>query len=182
MGLFKLKNTKIEGCYEILNTPFLDSRGGLVKVYHFEQFQQLNLCSAYEESYYSVSERNVLRGLHFQSPPYDSVKLVTCLSGSIMDVVVDLRKTSKTYGEYFAVELNDKNRTSLYVPPGLAHGFLATSENAIFLSYNSKKYNADSEGGIRWDSIGYDWKEINPRLSDKDRSLPLLKDFDSPFI
>ncbi len=181
MGLFKLKNTRIEGCYEILNTPFVDSRGEFVKMYHSEEFRQLNICSAFEENYYSVSERNVLRGLHFQAPPYESVKLVTCLSGSIVDVVVDLRKSSKTYGEYLVIELNDENRKSLYVPGGLAHGFLATSERAIFLSHNSKKYNHDAEGGIRWDSIGYAWKDISPKLSDKDRSLPLLRDFDTPF-
>ena len=181
MSKFQLNPTTIEGCYEIQPNVFHDKRGRFIKFYHEQEFQESGLCSHYEEKYYSVSNKRVLRGLHFQTPPNSQVKLVSCLFGNLLDVVVDLRKSSKTYGDYFSTELSSEKGNLLYVPEGLAHGFYSLTDNSIFVSLNSIKYEPASDGGINWNSIGFEWPDSNPVLSDKDKSMPALKNFTSPF-
>jgi dTDP-4-dehydrorhamnose 3,5-epimerase len=177
----KKNKTTISGCFELEPSIFGDTRGKLIKTFHKDTFLDLGLATNFTEEYYSVSSKNVLRGLHFQNPPHDHVKCVTCLSGKIFDVVVDLRKNSKTYKQYFSIELDAEKGNMLYIPEGLAHGFYVLSDTAIFLNRTTTVYNAESETGVRWDSCGIEWPVIKPILSDKDRQLITLNNFKSPF-
>lgn len=173
--------TSIEGCYELRPRIFEDSRGRLVKTFHENTFESLNLSTRIAEEYYSFSRKGVLRGLHFQLPPHDHIKCVTCISGSIFDVVVDLRKSSKTFGQHFSLELNSSIGNMLYIPAGLAHGFYVLSEEAVFLNRTSTVYNGESDAGIKWDSCGIAWPDNNPILSEKDKNMTEFSDFSSPF-
>ena len=177
----KKNKTTISGCFELVPQIFGDKRGKLIKTFHKDTFLDLGLEINFTEEYYSVSNNNVLRGLHFQVPPHDHVKCVTCLSGKIFDVVVDLRKDSPTYKQNFSIELDAKKGNVLYIPKGLAHGFQVISETAIFLNRTTTVYHPKSESGIRWDSCGINWPNMNPVLSDKDKHLVSLNDFKSPF-
>jgi len=178
---FELVPTGIEGCFEIRPRIFEDQRGKFVKLFHREHFEELGLQATYEEEYYSVSSSRVLRGLHFQVPPKAHVKLVTCLKGSILDVVYDLRSDCKSSNRVFALELSADKGNMLYVPEGLAHGFYVLSDSATFLSMNSRKFDPGCDRGIRWDSIPYQWPDKNPVVSEKDSNMVALGDFINPF-
>ena len=173
--------TAISGCYELIPKIFEDSRGRLVKTFHEDTFKDLDLETNFTEEYYSTSGKNVLRGLHFQEPPHDHVKCVTCISGKIFDVVVDLRKDSSTYKKYFSIVLDAEIGNMLYVPKGMAHGFYVLSDNAIFLNSTTTIYNDNSEGGIKWDTCGIEWPNSNPIVSEKDQQLITLDNYNSPF-
>jgi dTDP-4-dehydrorhamnose 3,5-epimerase len=181
MNPFKIFQTKILDCKEIQPPVFSDERGRFVKIFHTDSFTEHQLATNFEEEYYSVSQKGVLRGLHFQNPPHAHTKLVTCLQGKILDVVVDLRKSSPTYKKSSAVILEAEKGNMLYVPEGLAHGFYVLSEQCIFLSLNSKKYSAECDSGIRWDSIDFDWPDMQPIVSEKDQNMPPLDTFNTPF-
>lgn len=177
----ELIKTTIEGCYELQPRVFKDDRGKLVKIFHQEMFDKLGLETDFKEEYYSVSKKGVLRGLHFQLPPHDHVKCVTCLSGKIFDVVVDLRKDSPSYKKYFSIVLDAEIGNMLYIPKGLAHGFYVLSENAIFLNRTTTVYEPSCDTGIKWDSCGILWPDMQPVLSEKDEQMHHLNDFNSPF-
>ena len=132
----------------------------------------------------SKSGKNVLRGLHFQKPPFAQGKLVRVIQGKVLDVAVDIRKGSPTYGKYHSVELDAESKRMFYIPEGFAHGFLTLEENTIFAYKCTNYYNKESEGSLLWcdEEIGIDWNVENPVLSDKDKISPLFKDFISPFI
>jgi len=132
----------------------------------------------------SLSAKGILRGMHFQAPPYAQAKLVRVVSGAVLDVVVDIRKGSPWYGHFVAVELNDENMHQLYIPEGFAHGFLTLAENTLFQYKCSDYYNKESEGGIAWNDpeVGIDWGITDPVLSEKDKDNVQLKDFESPFV
>jgi dTDP-4-dehydrorhamnose 3,5-epimerase len=181
MNPYHVEQTGIEGCFEIVPRIFGDSRGRFIKLFHCDQFAEHGLTAAFEESYYAVSTHGVLRGLHFQSPPDDHVKLVTCLSGSILDVVVDLRKASTTYLQVRSFSINAEKGNMLYVPEGLAHGYYVESKECIFLSFNSRKYSPECDAAIRWNSINFSWPDPDPVVSDKDRNAISLEDYKSPF-
>ena len=181
MNPFELVPTGIEGCVEIRPRVFEDSRGKFVKLFHRGFFEELGLQSTYEEQYYSVSPARVIRGLHFQVPPMEHVKLVSCLKGAILDVVYDLRSGSPSSGQVFALELTSRKGNMLYVPEGLAHGFYVLSDQATFLSMNSRKFAPECDRGIRWDSIPFKWPDRDPIVSQKDREMVTLKDFNNPF-
>ncbi|PZX51290.1 dTDP-4-dehydrorhamnose 3,5-epimerase [Algoriphagus ratkowskyi] len=177
----KVKPTKIEGCFEIEIIIREDGRGRLVKNFHKTSFEKLGLMTDFPEHYYSVSKKNVLRGLHFQVPSQHHIKLVSCLEGRILDVVVDLRIGSPTYGDHLMIELNSEKANMLYVPEGCAHGFFTLSTKSIFLNRTSTMYSNSHDGGIHWDSCGIEWPTTNPIISKKDKYLPELENFDSPF-
>ena len=179
--MMKKIETPIDGCFELQPNIFKDERGRLVKTFHEPSFLGLNLDTDFKEEYYSASIKGVLRGLHFQSPPHDHVKCVTCISGKIFDVVVDLRKKSPTYKQYFSIELDADKGNMLYIPKGLAHGFYALSENVIFLNRTTTVYEPSCDTGIKWDSCGIQWPNLTPILSDKDNQMVSLDDFKSPF-
>ncbi len=175
-------NTPIPGCYVLQPILRKDDRGRLVKIYHEDTFADLGLSTSFPETYYSVSKKGVLRGLHFQVPPHEHVKCVTCVQGKIFDAVVDLRKDSPTYGQSFTIELDSEIGNMLYVPAGLAHGFYVMSETAVFVNRATSMYHGPSDGGIRWDSCGIEWPDMDPILSEKDKEMPTLESFESPFV
>jgi len=174
--------TKIPGCYEIQPELLKDDRGSFVKVFNAEDFKSFGLCVDWKEQYYSVSQANVVRGLHFQLPPYDHVKLVYCVAGSVEDVVLDLRRDSPTYGMTLMLELSEEKGNMIYLPRGLAHGFCTTKEPAILVYNVSTIYTREADAGVLWNSAGIDWSVQNPLLSQRDRLFPALDDFESPFL
>ncbi len=177
----KIIKTTIEGCFELQPRIFSDDRGRLVKTFHENTFLDLGLDISFAEEYYSVSKKHVLRGLHFQLPPYDQVKCVTCLSGKIFDVVVDLRMKSPTYKQYFSIELDADKGNMLYIPKGMAHGFYVLSEDTIFLNRTTTVYEPSCDTGVKWNSCGIEWPDLDPILSEKDQQMIPLIDFESPF-
>ena len=178
--------TKIDGLLILEPRIFEDSRG-----YFFESFSQKDFNQqvgpvVFVQDNESKSSYGVMRGLHFQRPPYTQSKLVRCVKGSVLDVAVDIRKGSPTYGQHVAVELTEDNHLTMFIPKGFAHGFAVLSETAVFQYKCDEFYHPESEGGISIldDSLGIDWRIPTTQaiLSDKDTKHPLLKDFDSPFI
>jgi dTDP-4-dehydrorhamnose 3,5-epimerase len=124
-----------------------------------------------------------LRGLHFQAPPFDQGKLVRVITGAVLDVAVDIRKNSTTYGEHIAIELSEDNKTMFYIPPGFAHGFLTLKDSTIFSYKCTNLYNKASEGTVLWNDsdLNINWNISNPLLSEKDLVGTKFKDFSSPF-
>jgi len=173
--------TKIPGCFEITHKVRKDVRGKLVKTFHEQTFQELGLHSSFPEVYYSVSKKNVLRGLHFQVPSQHHIKIVLCIVGRILDAVIDLRVGSPTYGEHILLELSQEKANMLYVPEGCAHGFYTLTDNAVFLNQTSTMYSQKHDAGIRWDSCGIDWQIRNPIISVKDKTLIEFELYNSPF-
>jgi dTDP-4-dehydrorhamnose 3,5-epimerase len=172
---------KIAGVKLIRPTVQRDRRGTFVKTMHAEIFSKHAIPMQYVEQYYSVSEKNVLRGLHFQTPPHDQYKLVTCIEGEAFDVIVDLRKSSPTYRQHESFELNGADGDSVFVPVGCAHGFYVRSATAT-LFYNVSTLHAPShDTGIRWDSIGVSWPTAKPVVSDRDARLVAFANFSTPF-
>lgn len=176
-----MNKTSIEGCFEIIPTSNKDERGRFIKTLYAPFFKANQLEYNFKEQYYSISTKRVLRGLHFQLPPKEHTKLVCCVSGTVMDVVVDIRKGSPTYGKYEILKLESDKANMIYIPPGLAHGFYVLSNQAIVLCHMTSVFSLEHDSGIRWDSLSIPWPEDNPILSKKDRELPVLSDFSSPF-
>ena len=179
--MMEIRDTEIPGCYEVQPRLFEDERGIFVKTFHAKEFESLGLCTAWREQYYSVSSQGVVRGLHFQIPPHDHVKLVYCIKGSVEDVVLDLRVGSPTYGETITLELSARKGNMIYLPKGLAHGFCTPSEPATLVYNVSSVYVPAADSGIRWDSVCVHWPIKTPLLSDRDRSFPTFDEFKSPF-
>jgi len=173
--------TKILGCFELRPTVIGDSRGFFTKIFHRALWQELGLCTDYQEEYFTYSTRGTLRGLHFQTPPMQHAKVVVCARGSAFDVAVDLRIDSPTYGEHISVNLSGELANAVYLPAGLAHGFCVTSEEALLYYKVSSLFAPAHDGGIRWDSANIPWPISSPNLSDRDKQLPLLSEYKSPF-
>lgn len=171
----------IPGCYEIKPEIIDDDRGQFVKIFHKDFYVQNHLENNYSEEYYSISNRGVLRGLHFQIPPHEHVKLVYCVEGCVFDAVVDLRKNSTTYGKYETFELSSKKANMLYIPPGLAHGFYVLSERAIMVYKISTVYSPKHDTGILWNSANIPWPDKNPVISKRDSQFIEFDQFQSPF-
>lgn len=177
--------TDIEGVVIIEPRIFTDARG-----YFFESFSERDFCKEVREIRFvqdneSKSSYGVMRGLHFQRPPFTQSKLVRVIKGAVLDVAVDIRKGSPTYGKHVAVELTEDNHRQFFVPRGFAHGFAVLSDEAIFQYKCDNFYAPEADDGISIldDSLGIDWHIPTDKaiLSEKDTKHPLLKDFDSPF-
>jgi len=175
------KELSIPGAFEILCPFSEDSRGDFVKVLHGQTFKEAGLEPNFTESYYSTSKKGVVRGMHFQVPPHDHCKLVYSVDGEVMDVLLDLRLDSPTYGNYVTLTLSKSNRNAVYIPKGVAHGFLAKSDRATLVYMTSTEYHAASDQGVLWNSFGLDWGVDQPELSDRDQGFVSLEDFNSPF-
>ena len=173
--------TEIKGLKIIKNFYAADDRGSFTKLYNNELFDKLGLEFAIREQYYSVSDKDVVRGMHFQTPPHDHHKLVHVIKGSVMDVVLDLRKSSETYGKAKSFLLNANEPVSLYIPKGFAHGFRSLEDGTIMLYNVSTGYAKDNDCGIKWDTIGFDWGITDPVISARDSAFPSLDEFVSPF-
>jgi dTDP-4-dehydrorhamnose 3,5-epimerase len=176
-----LKVEKINDVLVILNEKFQDERGVFLKLYNQKNFKEVGVSFAPKETFFSVSKKNVLRGMHFQSPPYDHDKLVSCIKGRALDVFVDLRKESKGYGKVYNLELTEDNAKTLFIPKGFAHGFLALSDDTIMLYEVSEGYNPDADKGINPLSIGFEWPVKSPIISARDMKHISFKDFKSEF-
>ena len=164
---------------------FNDDRGYFFESFNEEQFQNaIGQNIHFIQDNFSESKKDVLRGLHFQIPPHAQDKLVRVALGSVIDIAVDLRKNSPTYGQYQAVELSDQNHHSFFIPKGFAHGFVAISDIVRFEYKVTDYWYPESEGGIRYDdpSLNIDWGTEHSIMNQKDLDLPLLKDFETPFV
>lgn len=174
-------DTPIAGCFLLRPRKLADERGHFVKFYQQAIFDSMQLDLTAMESYFSVSHQGVLRGMHFQAPPFDHHKLVTCIQGQVLDVVCDLRVNSVTYGQCTGFELSDEHHDSLYIPNGLAHGFYVRSTQATLLYNVTSAYNPQADAGIAWDSLPFAWPNAQPIISARDRQFPTLLGFTSPF-
>lgn len=170
------------GCIEIHPKLFRDSRGSFVKTFHEQAFATMGLNTRWTEEYYSVSRKRVLRGLHFQLPPHDHHKLVYCTAGEVLDAVVDLRRGSATYGHHVLFRLSAEKANIIYIAKGMAHGFLTLSESATVVYKVSSSHAPKHDTGVLWNSAGIPWNVSDPILSERDRYLPPLGEFTSPFI
>ncbi|NTW72074.1 MAG: dTDP-4-keto-6-deoxy-D-glucose epimerase [Eubacteriaceae bacterium] len=177
----RMQETIISGVFLLENDPVADDRGRFVKTFSKSAFFRRDLCDVFRESYYSLSRKDVIRGMHFQLPPYDHHKLVYVPHGKITDVLLDLRINSGSYGRCLETELSQENGRSLYIPSGVAHGFKTIGEETLTVYLVSTEYHKDYDAGIRWDSFGYDWKLENPVISERDRAFQGFQDFVSPF-
>jgi dTDP-4-dehydrorhamnose 3,5-epimerase/CDP-3, 6-dideoxy-D-glycero-D-glycero-4-hexulose-5-epimerase len=158
-----------------------DKRGAFVKTFHHTSLKENGIDFELKESFYSTSKKNVIRGMHFHAPNYEHAKIVFCTEGTIMDVALDVRKNSSTYGKYVTQELSFENNCALYIPRGFAHGFITKSELATTFYLVDGEYNQVADGGILYNSFGLDWNAENPILSERDLQFPELENFSSPF-
>ncbi|MBS7376181.1 MAG: dTDP-4-dehydrorhamnose 3,5-epimerase [Muribaculaceae bacterium] len=177
--------TDIEGVFIIKPRVFGDARGYFFESYSKREFEEKVGKVDFVQDNESMSKKGVMRGLHFQRPPFSQSKLVRCVKGRVLDVAVDIRKGSPTYGKHVAVELTEDNHLQFIIPKGFAHGFVVLSDVAVFQYKCDNFYHPEADGGISIldDSLGIGWKisTQNAILSEKDTKHPLLKDFDSPF-
>lgn len=179
--MFKKVGTRISGVYVLRTEVFSDLRGQFIKTFHISDFENLGLNISVNEEYYSISQKRVLRGLHFQTPPADHEKVVYCSYGKVMDVVVDIRKGSPAYGMHEVFELSSDNGEMLFIPKGCAHGFYVLSDIAVMMYKVSSVYSSENDTGILWNSVGIDWPDENPIISARDNSFVKFEDFNSPF-
>ncbi len=180
--MFEIIESGIPGLFRFKPAISKDFRGEFVKYYHARFFEEHGLETNFGEVYYSVSNRHVLRGLHFQVPPADLTKIVVCMRGKITDIVIDIRVSSPTYGECRTFNLNDQEEMALYVPSGMAHGFYVESPDTLVHYLVSKVYDPILEKGIHWRSAESCLPDIQPIVSVRDESAPMLHMFDSPFV
>lgn len=179
--MFDIQKCKIPGCFLLSLGLFEDKRGTFIKNFNKSCYEEHGLNTEYLEDFYTSSKKNVIRGLHFAKPPSHHVKTITCIQGTIFDVLVDLRIGSKFYGDFEVFELSGTKPQTLYAPVGIAHGFCAFTNNAIVQYKVSKKYRHEDDIGIHWDSIGINWPTKKPIVSLRDKNLPSFSNFQSPF-
>jgi dTDP-4-dehydrorhamnose 3,5-epimerase len=177
----KIISSVLNGANVLTLPSSTDTRGTFVKAFHESTLKKEGIEFTLRESYFSFSKRDVIRGMHFQLPPFDHSKIVFCPQGAILDVIVDLRKESPTFKQFFTHELSGDNHKALYIPEGFAHGFKSLTENALTYYLVSTEYNKEHDTGIRYDTIGLDWGVKEPILSARDLSFEGLGEFDSPF-
>lgn len=177
--------TDIEGLLIIEPKIFRDTRGYFFESFSQREFEEKIGPIHFVQDNESMSSYGVMRGLHFQRPPYTQSKLVRCVKGAVLDVAVDVRVGSPTYGKHVAVELTEENHRQFFIPKGFAHGFAVLSETAVFQYKCDEFYHPEADGGISIldETLGIDWRipSIDAILSEKDKHHPLLKEFDSPF-
>ncbi len=182
----KILKTSIEDLLIIEPKIIGDSRGYFFESYNKELFDSKVMKVDFVQDNESCSSFGVLRGLHFQKPPFSQAKLVRCIEGKVLDVAVDLRPNSKTYKQYVAVELSAENKKQLFIPEGFAHGFIVLSEFATFCYKVNNFYAPEADSGIAYNDpeINIDWKiDIKDiKLSDKDKKQPFIKDIINPFV
>lgn len=160
---------------------FRDTRGDFVKTYHADAYAMLGIRFTLAEEFYSVSKKHVLRGMHFQLPPHDHAKIVYCVAGRVLDVLLDLRKGSPTFGNCVGIEMGVGDHRILYIPPGLAHGFLSLEDQSLMIYQTSAVHAPSHDVGIHWDSFGFKWPVQHPIVSVRDAAFQPLAGFASPF-
>jgi dTDP-4-dehydrorhamnose 3,5-epimerase/CDP-3, 6-dideoxy-D-glycero-D-glycero-4-hexulose-5-epimerase len=162
---------------------FEDERGTLVKPFHEEQLAVHGISFCIREEFFSTSAANVIRGMHFQYPPHDHQKLVYCISGCVLDVVLDLRRSSDTFGTATGFHLSAMNRQMVYIPRGVAHGFLTLEEKSCLVYKTDSVHVPSHDGGVRWNSFGFNWPlaDSAPMISIRDQKFPVFHEFTTPF-
>lgn len=176
------QETAISGVYEIELFHAGDERGIFVKPYHKNTLEQHGLVSEFRESFYSTNQKGVIRGMHFQRPPHEHAKLVYCSAGRLLDVILDIRVGSPTFGQAIGIELSAENFKSVYMPVGVAHGFAVLEDNTCMHYLTSTVHAPSSDAGIHIQSFEFDWPFNDPITSARDQEFPELSNFDSPFI
>ena len=179
--MWQLERLPLSDASLITLPKFDDNRGSFIKTFQASLFQQNGIDFDLKESYFSLSHKNVIRGMHFQLPPHDHSKIVFCPQGSILDVIVDLRKESATYGQYVAQVLSQDNHKAFFIPKGFAHGFKSLEDNTITYYLVSSEHHGAADAGIHYDSFGMDWGKEDAILSERDQKFVTLSNFDSPF-
>lgn len=179
----KLLDTDFTGLFVVETQVFPDDRGYFYEAFNSEKLKTLGLDINVAQTNVSQSQKDVVRGLHFQNPPFAQGKLIRVLKGAVLDVAVDIRRDSKTYGKHFAIELSEMNNLALWIPPGFAHGFKTLEDNTLFYYDCTEAYNREAEGSLFWNDpdIGIDWNIENPLISEKDAQAPRFRDFESQF-
>lgn len=179
---FEFHPTGVSEVVVVVPRSFSDSRGYFFENYKKSDFAENGITYDFVQDNTSMSDQGVIRGMHFQAPPYEQGKLVRALVGEIIDVAIDVRKGSPTYGKWVSEVLSGENRKMLWVPPGFAHGFYTVSEALVHYKV-TKEYNKDSEGGLLWNDtfLNIDWPNKAPGLSEKDLLWPTWENFKSPF-
>lgn len=180
----KIIKTAIPDLVEIEPTVFGDSRGYFFVPHHHLDFVNNGLDLNFVQDNESMSSKGVLRGLHFQKPPYAQGKLVRVVSGAVMDVAVDIRKGSPTYGQHHSVILTGENKKMFWVPEGFAHGFITLEDNTVFSYKCTNYYHPESEGSVLWNDkdLNIDWGIKDPKLSEKDEIAPTFKELQTEFV
>lgn len=173
----QVKETGFDGLIELVPNIFHDERGWFFEFYKESTLKDIGIDMRFPQENLSFSQKGVIRGLHFQRPPHAQAKLVTVLSGSVLDVVVDIRPSSRTFGKVYSCKLDSKQKNMLMVPEGFAHGFAAL-EDSMFYYKCSSVYNKASESGIRWNDpqLNIQWPVSEPLVSDKDKLLPSFEE------
>ena len=175
---------KIQGLKIIENPSFEDDRGYFMEFYNQKTYQNLlNKDNYFVQDNISSSKKNVIRGLHFQAPPFDQGKLVQVLQGKALDVVVDIRRKSPTFGEHYKIELSSENKIQFWIPSGFAHGFVSLEDDTLFSYKCTQFYSKDHERALLWrdETLNIDWGTQNPIVSEKDQEAPNFINFNSPF-
>lgn len=173
----KVKKLKFKDLLLIKSNINIDNRGFFVKPY--SNFKK-NLHLEVDEIYYSISKKNVLRGIHFQKPPFHCTKLIYVIKGSVLDVLVDLRLNSPTFKQVISLVLSE-NENALLIPPGIGHGFLSLKNGTIMVYNQSKVYNKKYDDGVLWSSINFDWNIQKPILSDRDKNFQSIDQLQNTF-
>lgn len=179
--MFNLVASSIPGCYEIQPRIMVDERGSFVKVYNENIFLEFNLTTSFAEEFYTISKKNTIRGLHFQSPPHEHVKMVYCTRGEVFDVVLDLRIGSQTYGKTAVFNISAARGNFLYIPKGLAHGFCALSDDATLVYKVGTVHSPAHDTGVHPMSVGIEWPTKAPIISSRDEGLIPFSAFVSQF-
>ena len=181
----KFIKSEIPDVYIIEPSVFRDNRGYFLESFNLEKFEENLYPIKFLQDNESKSSKGVLRGLHFQKPPFEQAKLVRCIEGEVIDVAVDIRKGSPTYGKHVAVELSGENKRQLFVPRGFAHGFAVLSDSAVFAYKVDNTFAPEFDSGIRWNDkkLNIEWgiEDSEVMISKKDAVLPFFLDFESPF-
>lgn len=172
------KELSLKGAFIIEPLEFRDSRGVFYKTYTEEILAASGTSPRFSEEFLTISNKDVIRGFHYQAGEHAQTKLITCIKGTVFDVIVDLRKSSETYGKWISVELSEKNMRALYVPKGFAHAFASLSDSTTLLYRAAGKYSAEHERGILWNDpdLNISWPIKDPILSEKDGKWPNFKD------
>ena len=177
----EITELKLKGVFLIECFVHTDERGKFVKSFNYDFFLQKGLNDIdFKEIYFSVSQKDTIRGMHFQLPPYEHAKLIYLTNGCVEDVILDLRKGVGTYGHFLNIKLN-AFENALYIPKGFAHGFKTLENNTIMVYNQTSTYNKNADTGILFDTIGYNWGIKKPIISERDLSFQSFNNFKSPF-
>lgn len=171
------QKSSIPGVWLIKSSTPHDSRGRFQKTFHEDQFYDHGISFPIRETFFSASKRDVIRGMHLQTPPHEHDKLVSCVQGEALDVLVDVRSSSNTFGRFESYSLSESIGLSILIPKGVAHGFLSLVDDTILLYQVTTTHHPDSDGGVRFDSFGFAWPCQTPIISERDLGLPDLADF-----